>query len=238
MIYVNLGRRRQGKTTLTAHMSRKVPARLIFDPRGLMQFGTTVHSRSALALAFEDLAEGTRQEIVYTPDQDLQAEFIAFSRYCRVWAVKHGQRPLAMVVDEAAFVDTDIEDFLWILRCSDPTRHHVFVTAHRPSDLSTRLRAIADHWLLFATRQEHDLAVINQRCGANVSRRVAQLQPREFVHWDDALGVYKHYPQRVAQSWHVPLGATSQQRSAASGSGLEDLESDSDLFSAADRGDE
>lgn len=204
MIYLNIGRRRQGKTTLTTFMARKVERRLMFDPRGLMQFGTTVHTRQQFIDAFTELVDGDRVEVVFTPNADLQKSFKLFAYYARAWVTRYGARSLAIVIDEVAFVDTDVEDFLWVLRCSDPSVHHVFVTAHRPADVSTRVRAIADHWLLFGVRQEHDLRVITERCGRPVAVRVSKLGPREFVHWDDAIGSANVF--RDPAAWFVPLG--------------------------------
>ena len=111
---------------------------------------------------------------------------------------------IGILIDEAAFVDTErTKDLQWILRCASRTRVHIVLTAHRPSDISTKVRAIADFWLLFHMRQEHDLEVVEQRCGSRVRDIVTTLKAREFLSWNDTDGTFLIY--RKSGKWFVQL---------------------------------
>ena len=203
MIHLSIGRRTRGKTTLAVWGANRIRRRMIFDPRGMCRFGTTVTTYDGLIGAYSDLCDGWRSEIVFTPDGDVQSGFELFAWHARQWVKRFPRRELAIVVDEAAFVSTDVESFMWVLRCSDPEIVQVFLTAHRPSDIRTNVRAIADHWFLFAVRQEHDLDVVISRCGPEVQRVVKELQGREFVHWDDTTSAAT--VNRYAAGWYWNL---------------------------------
>lgn len=204
MINLDIGRREQGKTTLAywALTNRGAP-RLIFDPRNMIARGSRVRSAESLAVAYGELLDGERSEITFNPPGDVQYGFALFSWYVRQWVETFPRRRLGVLVDEAAFVNTDVESFQWVLRCSSRERVHLWMTAHRPSDISTRVRAIADYWFLFAARQEHDIKVIGERCGSQVAGQVHQLASRQFVKWDDARGRHDVYLNPA--QWYTPL---------------------------------
>lgn len=188
MIKLSIGRRAQGKTTLAYRWARTIRRRLIFDPRGMIKRGTSVGTREDLDRAFLELLDGERSELVYVPAGDVREEFEAFAWYVAEWIRERPRGRLAIMVDEAGFLGTSQETpaFMWACRCCDRDRVDILMTAHRPKDISTNIRAIADTWYVFPCRQEHDLAVIAERCGAGVADDVAQLRDRSYIEWDDA----------------------------------------------------
>lgn len=186
MIFLVIGRREQGKTTLAYHMAAKSPQRVIFDPRGDIFRGERVTNSGDLAEAMAEMwANPAITDICYTPAGDSKAGFVLFSREIQQWVVRDKFRPLAVLVDELAFAELNNDHFRWVARCCSRNHLDVFITCHRPTDVDVDTRSIADHWLLFPCRQEHDLDVIRKRCNADVCEEVQALKPRQFVHWDD-----------------------------------------------------
>jgi hypothetical protein len=205
MIFAVIGRREMGKTTLGYFIARQTPHRMIFDPRGLVHTGGyRVATIEDVDKASGALADDQIQEMIVTPDNDVQRTFVALCGGARHWIRTEPHKPLAILVDEVRFVDTrGVPSFDWALRCAPRDMVHMIITAHRPSDVSVDVRAITDHFLLFQSTQEHDLDVIEKRCNAKTANQVARLKPREFVHWDDAKGEMKVC--RDPRSWFVSL---------------------------------
>lgn len=210
MIYLLLGRRELGKTTLAIYMARKAPYQVIFDPRGLVPVTTgarvtTSGELATAALAMRDTVAPLR-EVIITPREDVQAMFDQASGIVKTWTEEfpNTDHALVFVVDEARFVDVrKSQAFGWVTRASPRDLFHVIVTAHRPIDLPTDLRAIADHWYLFRCVQEHDLDAIEERCGTRAMGVVSRLAAHEYLHWDDAMGTYTI--NRDPKSWHLPI---------------------------------
>ena len=190
MIYLILGRREQGKTTLGLWMLRRgQAARAIFDPRGLiapMAGGTRIETIDDIPIGFAALSGRSITELIYTPEFDVRPAFEIFAGELAAWVRDDRTRALRVLVDEAGFAPLDTSEFLWLLRCSRRDRVDVVITAHRPADIPTDVRAIVDHWLIFPMRQEHDLRVITERCGSPVAQRVSELPDHWCVHWDDS----------------------------------------------------
>ena len=214
MIYLCLGRREMGKTTLAAYLVRESNPRVLFDPRGLYPAVRRATTVQEIQQAFDEaeIREG-QIEIVITPDSQCQACFAWTCKEVKAWLQQ--DRAVAFVIDEMRFVDTDIEELDWILRCATRESVRVVFTGHRPSDVPTDIRAITDYWLLFQATQEHDLKVIRERCTESVASTVERLAPRHFVAWDDARAqstVYR-YPDR----WYVPLGRPAPIRRESNG---------------------
>lgn len=224
MIALAIGRRLLGKTTLVYSMAIKCPYRVILDPRKLIHAGgVRVRSGDALDRAFDLMADGTLvigngqiapdgkgvpvNEILITPDQDVQAMFDAASQHVKQWSIEYEKaidRRLMFVVDEARFFELmKSPAFEYLLRAAPPDLIYIAITGHQPKDIPTAIRAIADHWLLFRITQEHDLAVIKERCGEDVAKAVAALKPHEFVDWDDAIGTARAF--REPKAWYVAL---------------------------------
>lgn len=209
MIYLIPGRRENGKTTLAYYMASKFDSRLIFDPRGLLGGAGSLQVRGDADLtdAVDELFFLQQSEVIYAPaGDDLERAFMAFSLELKRWVLDQPRgRRLAVVVDEASFVPLMNGAFQWVLRCAPRTSVHLFVTTHRPVDIPVLVRAIADHWLIFPVRQEHDLRVIAERCSPDTADIAATLAPREFVHWDDERAQLATC--RTPATWYRPLNA-------------------------------
>jgi hypothetical protein len=212
LIFLIIGRRDQGKTTLAYHMAHKAPTRLVFDPRMMIDRPSALRVRDTamLTAAVDEAFFDHEDEIVFSPeDDDLQAAFDAFAREVKRWCLDTpARRQLAVVVDEAAFVDLRSGPFQWVIRCCPRSLVNVFVTAHRPADIAVIVRGLADHWLIFPTTQEHDLDVIRERCSPATADAVVKLNDREFAHWDDTRATLR--VNRRPDSWYIPLKGRRQ----------------------------
>lgn len=236
MIYLVIGKRGQGKTTLAVYLARKSDRRFIFDPRAMIapsRDGFVVQGSSTVIMQGVDQVvehdEGMR-EIVVRPSLDVQASFNALVNELYQWLKAEPYARFTLLVDEIRFIkDLQTPHFEWLLRCSQPDRVHVILTCHRPTDIPTDIRAIADNWLVFRMTQEHDLKTLAERSQA-AARAARSLGPREFVHWDDAAG--EHALFRRPDKWFVPLARAVPVLDSPEGSslGLEPEPDTSKLF--------
>lgn len=213
MVYAIIGRRLQGKSTLMRFTGSRVPARMILDPRRMFRsdpHALVVTDLASFQLACDRMHDQEVAEVVYSPSGPLADAFANYAAEMKRWIEHEPNRPIAFMIDEANkdFLDFDNDDFQWSLRCCNWDLHHIMMTTHRPVDLSTKVRALVDHWCLFAVRQEHDLQVVRERCSPQVADIVQQLAAREFVHWNDAEGRYE--VKRDAESWRCVIGAPAQ----------------------------
>ncbi len=193
-------------------MACKCHYRVILDPRGLIHSGAPrVTTSDGVALAFDMMAddekpETLRREVIITPEYDLQSVFDYTSKEIKAWSKAYDdeEHSIMFVVDESRFFDLKAsQSFEYVLRATAPELVHVAITAHRPTDIPTDVRAISDHWLMFKTTQEHDLKVIEERCGRVVRDQVSRLDPHEFIHWNDSVGSWTSFKDPAR--WYVPL---------------------------------
>lgn len=219
MFHFAIGRRGKGKTTLAYRMMMKLDRRLMFDPRGMIRANVdavVVTTRSEMRRAVKEVQRGEIAEMIYTPSGDLDEGFAAFAEELRKWIVTTPELPVGVLIDEASFIDQRSRHFQWVVRCSPVETFHIVMTCHRPLDLDTTVRAIADHWMIFQCRQEHDLKVIRERCSPEVADAVARLgETRHFVHWNDGRGtmtINRHGGSGTASDWFVPLRARVETR--------------------------
>lgn len=198
----------RGKTTWVYYHASKLPQRVIFDPRRQIRH----HSEKSIVVATSDQIEAAMdrmfvdrnlEEVVIVPADDPQPVFETLCGEVRHWIELDDRRPLAVVIDEARFIKTEVPACQWILRCSPHDTIHIFFSAHRPSDLSTDARAIIDRMILFHTTQEHDLKTITDRCGSDVAEKVRNLDQFAFVEWDDGQG--KAFVHDDPSKWYIPL---------------------------------
>lgn len=207
MIYLSIGRRELGKTTLSFSMAKRASRSVALDPRFLLP--------DAADEPIGDLTIETERDrlwrrietgpypIVVQPSDDLIGTSEELAKFVRDYTTIFPQEQLAVVLDEASLLDLNTRRWQWVTRCSPRDRIDVIVTAHRPRDIHTNVRALADVWCIFRITQQHDLDVIADRCAEHVADRVARLKPREFVMWDDARGEAVEYlDPRV---WYTPL---------------------------------
>jgi hypothetical protein len=150
-----------------------------------------------------------------------------FSSELKRWTIDNPTRPVAVVIDELGFIDASRREPATLkraLRSCEPELFDVFITCHRPSDVPTSTRSIADYWALFQVTQEHDLDVVRERCKKEVAERVQLLTGRSFILYRDTRTVdpatqreqpeWELYPERMNAEgktpWYVPLTALEQ----------------------------
>lgn len=197
MLILVIGRRRQGKSTLGYDIACRKSTIVIFDPR--KQFGTTDCVLPDAERLTEYLNE--KPEIIIHPYHDPKLCFEEVSFKLDSWIQQNPGEPLAFLVDEARFIDTPEQEYVSfdrIIRFSNPQDVDVIMTCHRPVDISTDIRAIADYWCIFKTTLEHDLRIVRDRCGEQVTEIVAKLGPQEYVLWNDGDGTYAVKRDRAA----------------------------------------
>lgn len=212
MIHLALGRRQLGKTTLVYSMATKVPYRIILDPRGMIHtpHAVRVHDEPGFINAIDEMHRSSIsggsifREIVWTPRENLAGALDTAAAEVTRWFEVRDDR-LMFVIDEARFFNNlgTSQPLDYVLRASPPTTIDVAITAHRPKDIPTDVRAISDYWLMFKHTQDHDLKVIEERCGVKVSQLVAALDKYQFVSWDDGAAVATAYTH--PSTWFVPL---------------------------------
>lgn len=207
MIYVVIGRRELGKTTLAYWMARRLKRRAIIDPRQMIkQRSIHVEYASHAALADEALnamMAGESEEVIYQPrEDDIEEAFVQWTRSLKALVVAMPESELAIMVDEASFYRLETPTFQWLCKCSLRDYTHIIITAHQPKDIPTSIRAIADHWFVFYTTQETDLAKIAEK-SPEAAREARKLHDRGYVHWDDTRA--KLSINNQASSWFVEL---------------------------------
>jgi hypothetical protein len=200
-----LGRRELGKSTLAAYLARRCDRRVILDPRHMFPTSDPVGDMPGDTAEFTTRLYGGDPEIVVQPGQGLEATNDRLAAI--LTAGYHAPDRLAIVLDDASLIDFD--PWATLIRTAPRDRVYLIVTAHRPQDVPTWVRAIADEWCLFKMTQEHDLRMIDAQCGEVVARKVANLKPQTFLAWDDATAdptkqVTLYLDPRV---WYVPMGA-------------------------------
>lgn len=203
MIALIIGRKEQGKTTLGYHLALKHPTRLIFDPRE--HFFTSPVTIEDTGNLYELLNE--HPEIIVKPPDHYPENFEIMCEELRSWIRDNRSEEFSLLVDESYDIKTP--DYMpaaldWLMRKTKRAQTRIIFTAHRPVDISTDIRALSDDWFIFQTTQEHDLRIIAERCGSEVAEIVQTLKPREFVRWDDSLGIWKRFDEPSA--WYVSLG--------------------------------
>lgn len=200
MIYLNLGRREQGKTTLARYLASKMPRRVYLDPRGMIPSSAPVGTTGDDWWSFLD---GVIPEMVCRPAGDLQT-FVDRAGFLTADFIQRSPKAetasFAIVIDEAGLVD--LAEWDWVFRCASRERIHLILTAHRPVDISTRIRAIADYWCVFRTVQSNDLERLEERCGENFTDHARVLEPKCFLLWDDTKGEWKHFDR--PSDWYLP----------------------------------
>jgi hypothetical protein len=202
---INLGRRELGKSTLALFMARRVGRVIIVDPRHL--YGLTadpVRDLPGDIQALEDQWTDRQEVIVVQPSDNLPETMATLAEWLRA-QLTDPRIKVAVILDEAALLDLAAWGYLF--RCAPRDRLVVILTAHRPKDIPTTVRALSDVWCLFRMTQEHDLEVVIERCGPDVARIVQTLRPYEFVAWDDARGREVIY--RDPSQWNTDMGRRS-----------------------------
>lgn len=202
-IYVLVGRRELGKSTLARYMAWAKAPRIFIDPRAQWR-GPRVYRREQAEEMLEDLERG--EDVIVQPSEK-QPTVDAMASVAALWlseenvpAGEEPKRQLSVVLDEAGTYDLDSWD--WFFRTCPTKRTTIVLTAHRPQDIETSVRAIADYWCIFRTTQTHDLKAIEERTNELVVREVQSLKPFEFVQWNDRLAEME--VNRNPAAWKEP----------------------------------
>lgn len=187
MIYVITGRRELGKTTLARYLAHKRIPQFVIDPRA--QWPTPGGQDGPIVTDEADwrmlawLEAGT--SVVLQP-RNLEDAIALAAEVAEAYVSRDRTRELGLVLDESKLYERYLPAFGWVMRCCDRSKVNVIITAHRPQDVSTDVRAILDVWCIFRTTQAHDLAAIAERTNDRTAHLASQLEPRHFVAWDDA----------------------------------------------------
>jgi hypothetical protein len=219
VIYVIIGRRELGKTTLARYLGHARSPRLTIDPRAQWPLPpsvtTTDDDDDAIpgvmfdvnpALVLEDLESD--RDVLVQPN-DLEDAIASLAWPARQYITGSPSRQLTITFDEAGLYTNGLRShWSWMMRCSPRDRTTILLTAHRPADVATDIRALADIWCIFRTTQVHDLDAIEDRCGPEVRALVQTLKPYEFVSWNDAKAEMQHH--KNPQSWYTPAAAPLQ----------------------------
>lgn len=207
MIAICIGRKEQGKTTLAYHLALKNPTRVIFDPRE--HFYSSIDVIDSAQGLYELLDE--KSEVIVKPPDHIPEHFELVCEQLRAWIRDNREEEFSLLVDEA--YDAKTPDFMppaldWLMRKTKRQQTRIIFTVHRPVDVATDIRALSDDWFIFQITQEHDLRIINERCGSEVAELVSRLGAREFIHWNDSLGIWKKFTE--SSKWYVSLGTPRQ----------------------------
>jgi len=230
MIYVIIGRRELGKTTLARYLGHARTPRLTLDPRAQWPVPRLATENDAQVWEWpvphlatendaqvwtnsvnpdhilEDLEEG--HDVLIQPD-DLEASIAASAWPARAYIMGGQSRQLTITFDEAGLYKEPLRaSWSWMMRCSPRDRTTILLTAHRPQDVATDIRALADIWCIFRTTQVQDLDAIEERCGEKVRQLVQTLKPYEFVSWNDARAEMQVHKNPAA--WYTPAIAPLQ----------------------------
>lgn len=189
MITCVIGFTGQGKSTLAYYVAQRATTRVIFDPRG--QYYTTADVLPDSGGLYELLDD--RYEIIVRPGRGEEVEE-NFDHTCRVvadWIEDNPHESICLLVDETRLVGLESKSgslhFDWIVRSArEGSPIDVLLTCHRPVDVSTNLRAIANRLVFFRVMLPNDLAAIEEQCGPVVSREVNLLLDKQFVTWNNS----------------------------------------------------
>jgi hypothetical protein len=216
VIYVIIGRRYQGKTTLARYFAEANRPRLIVDPRA--QWPTPaadpdddnpvgIMDRVDQELVYDELSAG--RDVLVQPT-DLEYSVAQLAQPSRDFITARQDRRLTIVLDESSLYKEQLRtSWSWMMRCSPVERTTIILTTHRPQDVPTDVRALVDTWCFFRTAQEHDLEIIEERTSADVAQRVQVLKQYEFISWKESneqgQSEMRHHKDPAA--WFTPAAA-------------------------------
>jgi hypothetical protein len=210
-----IGRRRQGKSTLSLAIARRFhTAIIIFDPNAQFN-GYPVFTETDRLLAY--MREYKCFIAVFRPEPgQVEEDFTAL-----VEALKpYGN--YALIVDEAASVQRAYglnKELEWLMRQAprDGVRGangemldvSVIQNAHRVPDIHSLCRGVATDWFLFQTSLQRDLDAIEKQFGRDIAQTVPTLQRWHCVHvWQGYDGRIQYAIWRDPSEWYIRIGSS------------------------------
>lgn len=209
MIYIAIGRREKGKTTLAYRMLKNLPMRFVIDARRIVQprdhqvivENYVAGAADAMYEAIE--SNGQYNEVIYQPHEDrIDDAFAVWTKAIKNITIEFPHQRIGVLIDEASFYDLNDDTFQWLAKCTPRDTIHLFITAHRPTDIPPKIRSIADHWFVFHTTEKSDLDRIAEK-SPEAADAASKLRDRGYVHWDDTIAALE--TNMNSRSWFISL---------------------------------
>jgi hypothetical protein len=206
MITLIIGFTGMGKSTLAYKVSGRAPTRVLIDPRG--QYHTTddvIPDAGGLYDLLDD-----RYEIIIRPGRGTTVEE-NFDDSCRTiadWIEDNPREEIAILADEGRLLGlqspTPSLHFDWILRSArEGSPIDVVITIHRPVDVHTNIRAIANRIVFFRVQLPNDLDAIEDQCGPTVREEVKKLLDRQFITWNNSRQQWRKVDR--PETWYTSI---------------------------------
>jgi hypothetical protein len=219
-----MGRRGEGKSTLTLFLSKRIQERVgahtvaIFDPKrsfktvphtsDIEEFEAAMETRGNWAVAYQPSGRNEEMESVEVSeqfDEFIEALGIEFHLGVRDNPPRNNLRPFVLVVDEAWLLQsrgTVNGSLANLVRLADSKNFYLIQVAHRPNDFGTATRAQVDELFLFRQWLESDLDIIAEWCGEEVAEKVAALPLHHLVRYEICSGKSEDWNKPSA--WFMP----------------------------------
>lgn len=196
-----------GKSTLAYCLARQQGVtRIVIDPRSQYHTSETIIPDSSQLFELLD----DRWEVIVQPGRaaSLQESFDSACDAVADWIEENPGENICLLVDEGRLVGLDQKNvspsFDWILRSArEGSPISVIITCHRPADVSTNIRAIANKLVFFRVMLPNDLAAIEDQCGPVVTEEVSRLEDRHFVTWNNSRQQWRKNDS--PQSWKIEI---------------------------------
>jgi hypothetical protein len=222
-----IGRRAQGKSTLALYVAERVQGKIgahiipIFDPK--RTFKCVPHTNNADVFGQMLLTPGPRaiayQPFASTGDMEQKDNvWDEFSVFCDSLGIeKHlGDEspsrpdlgPVVLLVDEAWFLQSGVVVHPWLeklVRLADYKTFFLFQMAHRPGDISPRVRAQADEFFYFRQWLPGDIDIVEDMSGADVAEAVSQLPDHHVIRFEVATGFWELWANPA--NWYRDISA-------------------------------
>ena len=231
-----MGRRYEGKTTLSLFLSQRIQSRVgahvvgIFDPR--RQFKTIPHTsdldifnelmetRGNFAVAFQPTGraneEGVSPEIAVQFEEFIATLGIDF-HLGETHPTRDNLRPFILIVDEAWMLQSRAamnDQLANLVRLADTQNFYLIQIAHRPTDFSTAARSQADEYFFFRQWLASDLETVREWCGDEVAGEVSQLPLHHLIRYEVSSGKWELWNK--PESWYVNTKGESHERTKPS----------------------
>lgn len=213
MFAIVIGKREQGKSTLSLFIAREWSERvMIFDPRRQFNQGYITHD----FVEFQELLdERDARIVVYQPlseDDDSEFVFIAREALARGF-VSNPSGKFVLLVDEAqdlAKTGQSMQALSRFVRKTKTDTAALVMNFHRPADVATIFKALPTDMFIFRTTLGNDIAWLKENVGEDVADRVRQLPDHIFIHVKVDRDKWRIID--TPESWFVPLEGKIERR--------------------------